>query len=209
MGTDAPSLNSTATGVTLIQRASMDKTDLMAMNYGEQFVTDIYNKLIFLFQRNMDIPRAVVVDGQEILVTKEMIQGNYKARLDIGVDVDFDDRAVAKAQLLLGVAMQMSEKFGWGYEPVYEHLKNLYVSAGVKDIDKYVPNPEQVMAWQMQQLQQQLALAQSAGPGPGGGKPKALPAGAPIPPGAPPDPRNEFGGGMSPAKANAIMGEQG
>lgn len=164
-GTDSDSLNKTATGVSLIQRASMSKIEMIAMAFAELFLVDLYNKLIFLYQRNLDLPKEVVVDGERMQITREMIQGDYRARSDMGLVIDYDDREFSKKMALLQMAGKVAEKFPMLYplQMLYKHVQGVYLAAGIKDPNEYVlPPPQQLRGWMPGMSQQ---------PGKPGGKP--------------------------------------
>jgi hypothetical protein len=210
MGTDADTLNSTATGVSLIQRAALNKVDMIALAFSELFLVDLYNKLIFLAQHNLDKPVPVTVDGETINLTRETIQGDYRARGDLGLDVDFDDRAFQKASGLMELAAKVGEKYPMLFtvEVAREHLRRVFIAAGEKDLSELLPPiPPMYQGWypgkeqteaQTMMAQQAMGQAQAAGqlpttnrPGPpqlagaGAPKPNAIPmAGSPGGPGA-------------------------
>lgn len=144
-GTDADSLNKTATGVSLIQRAGNQKLDMMALAFSEQCLVDLWNKLIKLYQLNLDIEVQVEVDGEVITLDHDMIQGNYYAQSDLGVEVDFDDREFAKSQQLLATAVELVQVMPEAYTPevIYEHIKALYHAAGVRSKERMPVPPSQ------------------------------------------------------------------
>lgn len=212
MGTDADTLNGTATGVSLIQRASLNKMDMISLAFSELFLVDLYNKLIFLAQNNLDKPIEMLVDGRPWTMTRENIQGDYRAEGDLGLEVDFDDRAFQKAQGQLGSLMEVSKTYPMlaPLEVVQEHLKNVYVAAGEKDLGRLLPPiPPEFVGWfpgreeVIMKMAQFIAMQQQGGapapggpPMPGGGGPP-MPGGGPTPMmGAPPMMPQDMGTGI-------------
>lgn len=199
MGTDAETLNATATGVSLIQRASLNKLDLISLAYSELFLVDLYNKIIYLAQQNLDKPVEVWVDGEKIVLTRALIQGDYRAEGDLGLEVDFDDRAYAKAQGQLAAYMQIASTYPMlaPVETTREYLKAVLIASGEKDLTNLLPPiPPMFAGWfpgreqlVMQMMQFQIMQMQMMQGGP------PAPNGQPPSPGAPP----QGGPGMIPS----------
>lgn len=182
MGTDMPQYNKTATAFAGFQRASLNRTDLVALSFAETFLADLYTKVFFLFQRHMDKPRTVKIDGKEIEVTREMLEGDYRAKAEIGIDVDFDDREAAKASAMLQQAMLVAQRYPQLFPPqkMAELVRRVFVAYGEQAVTE------------LMELD-----------------PMALTAPPPGPPGAPPGgPAGLLGPGEIPpdAGADAMMG---
>ena len=150
MGTDGDPNNQTATGISLVQRASFNKIDMIALAFGELLLVDLYNKLIWLYQHQLDRERTVFVKGKPVKITKDKIQGDYRAVSDLGIEVDFDDRAFGKAQALNANMMAMLKvaPMLFPLKQIYAHQEQLYLAAGVKDVGELIaPPPQELENW--------------------------------------------------------------
>jgi len=153
-GTDAgPGGNDTATGIQIVQRASFSKIDLIAMAFSELFLVDLYNKLILLYQKNLDTPVVVSVDGEEVTLTRQSIQGKYTAHSDLGAAVDFDDRAFGQANAQLNMMVSLATAGVYPFAPgaFKEAIKDVFVTGGKAEPTKYLelaaaPAPPQLGA---------------------------------------------------------------
>jgi hypothetical protein len=200
-GTDAPTFNKTATGVSLIQRAAFNKVDLVALAFAELALADLYTKEFFLFQRNLDKPRTVMVDGEPVELTKEKIQGAYRARAEIGLDVDFDDRGFSKAVGLLQQALAVAQQYPMLFPPqkVRELMRRVFTAAGEQHIGELMEMDDAAL----QPLPQLPPQGMPPG-GPGG-------PGVPVPPpdanaGEPPPGRDFVAGAATSQPQDTAMG---
>jgi len=134
--------NTTATGQTIMARASMSKQDTIAMCFSETFQVDLYNKLIKLMQQNLET-LEVMIQGKPMKWTNEQIQGDYKARSAIGMNYDWDDSEFNHAMALEQSAMALAQVYPMLYplRTVYEHRKKVYQAAGVQNINDYISPP--------------------------------------------------------------------
>lgn len=140
-GTDGgPGGNDTATGISIVQRASFSKIDLIAMAFSELFLVDLYNKVIVLYQKNLDLPVIVKVDGKAIELTKKSIQGRYTAHSDLGANIDFDDRAFQQANVNLKMMTDLltAGLYPFAPEAIREALRDVFVAGGKTDPSKYM-----------------------------------------------------------------------
>ena len=134
--------NTTATGQTIMARASMSKVDTIAMCFSETFQVDLYNKEILLMQKNLET-LEVMVQGQPVKYSNEQIQGDYKARSEIGSNYDFDDSEFQKALALEASAHAIAQRYPMLYplQAIYEHRKAVYLAAGKQNIADLLQPP--------------------------------------------------------------------
>ena len=144
-GTDAGSLNKTATGINLIQQAAFTRIDMIALIYAETFMADCYQKIIRLFQKNMIKPEEIMVDGKTVVLTREKIQGDYKVKASLGVEVDFNEREFGKMSAVLDRTIALTQQFPMFYPlgKIYNVVRKWYIGAGIKDPDNFLAPPPQ------------------------------------------------------------------
>jgi hypothetical protein len=133
----------TATGAKIRTNASMWRIDTVSMNYTEQFVAPLHNKLIYLLQANLDEDAEVVVDGKTIVLTKDNIQGPYVCRADFKLELDYDDNKFLKAKALADDAILKAEKYPMLYPlgKIHHAQSQMYVAAGERDPSQYIEAP--------------------------------------------------------------------
>lgn len=141
--------NTTATGQTIMARASMSKQDTIAMCFSETFQVDLYNKLILLMQKNLET-LEVMIQGQAQKYTNDQIQGDYKARSEIGQNYDWDDSEFQRAMALESSALAIAQAYPMLYplRAVYEHRRKVYLAAGIQNVNDFLqPPPPGMEGW--------------------------------------------------------------
>jgi hypothetical protein len=148
-GSETPEASKTATWVTMSNRAALSKEDMISLAFAELFLVPAYNISAYLLKNNME-PTKVIVEGQEVELSQESLKGDYRARAEIGLDVDFDDRAYGKYAGLLQMALQVSKAYPalFPLEKVYALARRLLSAAGEQDPGELVAAPpEQLKGW--------------------------------------------------------------
>jgi hypothetical protein len=187
----------------------MSKQDTIAMCFSETLQVDMYNKLIKLQQRNLET-LEVMIQGQWVQLSNEQIQGDYKARSEIGMNYDWDDSEFQRAMALEASALALAAQYPMLYplSAIYEHRKKVYLAAGVQDINKYLsPPPPGMEGWfpGIEMMGMGLMPPGAGGPGPGGlipppgpgARPDRMPGGPPQIGGAQLQPRGLPGQGRA------------
>jgi len=139
-------------GTLALQRASFSRIDLVVLIFAEVGLKDLYQKTISLIQKNLDRPTTVMVDGLEVHLTPENIQGDYKARSSMGIQVDFNEQEYRRLEMILDRIMSMYEMFPFLFpaEKIYNVLRRMFAAAGFKDQDEMMsPPPPGLRNWFM------------------------------------------------------------
>ncbi len=197
-GTDASSLNKTATGITLISQNSEKRGRMSAMLLGNGPITGIIRDFIFINQkwRNEDPIRLL---GTDIEITPEDLDGEYDIEIDIGVAPGEKQQIAQQFDMMVQFATQAGLQMGV-MEPVHviKMQKRKFATLNINADDLMLSEQEFMARQQQQQMaQQQQAMAQQ-GPPPGmppGGGPGGPP---PEPQGPPPGPPGGGGPPMPP-----------
>jgi hypothetical protein len=162
-GTDSGTLNKTAQGIQMIQAAAMQRIELVARIFAEG-LKDYYQKAALLYQRNMRKPFVTRVNGEDITVTREMIQGEVYARVYMGVEAQIGMAESQRLERMAGT-LQGLEKMApglYGAEQIH-NMAAKYVSAmGYINTEDFL-TPMKVHLDknnQIQQMQQQVAVMQ-------------------------------------------------
>lgn len=160
-GTDASSLNQTATGIQMIQSASMQRIEQVARIFAEG-LKDFYQKSAMLYQKYLTEPFEANVKGRKVQVAPEMLQGEILARVDMGVEAQVGQAESAKLERLAGTLMQFDKAAPGVFGP--EQIHNLAVkytaAMGYMNTEDFVTPIDQFAQKQQQMQQQQAALMQ-------------------------------------------------
>ncbi|GHV45871.1 hypothetical protein FACS1894204_06240 [Synergistales bacterium] len=145
-GTDATSLNKTATGISMIMSASQQREDEIKRNFAETGISELFRFLITLNQRYMDQPQIVRLQNETLEFTPDDITGEFDLSVDASSGVGARD---AKVQALTGylqqmypVAVQMGAAGPEQFVLAGQKLLNLM---GIEDAEKYLSAPQQQM----------------------------------------------------------------
>jgi hypothetical protein len=199
-GTDASTLNKTATGINMIMSASQARQQEIARNFAETGLSELYRFLIELNRHYMDQPQMIRLANNVIEFAPDDLNGEF----DLSVDAESGVGArQARIQVLteymermLPAAMQLGLA---GPEQFALAGQKLLKLGGIEDAEKYVVLPDPMMQ-QQALMQQQMMMAQQQGGMPGAGQQQAgagLPGNA-VPQGGAGQPGPVSVGGASP-----------
>ena len=168
-GTDSGTLNKTAQGIQMIQSAAMQRIELIARVFAEG-LKDFYQKAAMLYQKNMRKPFVTRVNGEDITVTPDMIQGEILSRVYMGVEAQIGMAETQRLERMAGT-LQGFEKMAPGLYTAQQvhNMAAKYVTAmGYIDVEDFIAPQQQhiqknqqiqQMQMQIQQMGQQLAQA--------------------------------------------------
>lgn len=143
-GTDADSLNKTATGASLITQASGKRMKLIARMFGETGVKDLFRNVIYLLSRYNSKPLMLrLANGWANVDPREW---KHQYNLSVNVGLGTGDKNQENAQLQTIAAMQnMCRQSGMGHlvsdRNVYRVAKRLSENAGFKNEGEFFTPP--------------------------------------------------------------------
>lgn len=160
-GTDASSLNQTATGIQMIQSASMQRIEQVARIFAEG-LKDFYQKSAMLYQKYSKEPFEANVKGQKVVVTNEMLQGEILARVDMGVEAQVGQAESAKLERLAGTLTMFNQQAPglFGPEEVHNLAIKYTAAMGYMNTEDFVAPADKFAQGLQQQQQQQQAMMQ-------------------------------------------------
>lgn len=148
-GTDANTLNKTASGISMIMSASQQRQDEIIMNFAETGISDLIRFEIQLNQRYMDQPTHFRLANEYLEIRPEDIRGEFD--LSVNGTTGIADRT-AKNQALMGYLREMypaAEARGLaGPDQFVRAGRRLLKLNGLEDGDEYLvmPTPSDVAA---------------------------------------------------------------
>lgn len=167
-GTDSGTLNKTAQGIQMIQAAAMQRIELIARIFAEG-LKDYYQKAAMLYQRNMRRPFLAKVNGEDVEITPEMIQGRVLARVNMGVEAQIGMAETQRLERMAGTLQRFDQMAPglFGTEQVH-NLAAKYVTAMgyiateefIMPLKEHIAKNEQLQQMQLQMRQMQAQLQQ-------------------------------------------------
>lgn len=165
-GMDADSLNKTARGIMQIQAASQQRTDLMSRVFAETGFRDFFHKCALQYQLYMREPFTVEVDGKQVTITPEMIQGKITTKVNLGIESFAGQTEIQKIQGIWAAIDRVAARFPAISTPQNEHtmLTRYIRSSGFQEVNDFIPPVDAFVQGQqqMQKVQQQMQQAMQA-----------------------------------------------
>ena len=159
-GTDAESLNKTATGISLLQQASEQRIDYIVRVFAETGVSEALRFLVELNQRYIDQPTVIRLKNQMLQVTPDDLRGEYD--IDVNTEAGIGKRQQTIQNLQYYLSQIAPDGMQIGAVTPSEWAKaaqKLLEESGIRDPQSYVLDPE-IIRQQMMMMAQQQALQQ-------------------------------------------------
>lgn len=146
-GMDANSLNKTATGVTLITNASQQRQELIARQYAESFLIEVFRKMLKLVCTHQNKAEMVRLRGQWVEIDPTQWKAEYDMSVAVGLGTGNRDQMIGQLQQLLELDERIVGLQGGldgpllNQENVHEKLKRLVEAMGLKGVERYYMEP--------------------------------------------------------------------
>jgi hypothetical protein len=147
-GTDASSLNKTATGINAIMTASQKREEEIIRNFAETGIRELFRFLVQLNQRYLDQPQIVRLQGDILEFAPDDLNGDFDLSVDAASGIGARD---AKVQVLTAYLREMlpaAAQFGIaGPQQFVMAGQKLLKLMGIEDAEKYLmlPAPQPMM----------------------------------------------------------------
>ena len=155
-GTDANTLNKTATGISLIMKSSAQRINHVIKTISETGVADLYKFLIRLNQTYIDEAQVIRLLDKPLQIQPDDLDGNFDivVNSDIGLGEKEQTTNVLTSYLreMYPFAMQIGIANPGDFSRAAVRLLELL---GWKDAKTFLRSPEEIQQLQMQQMQQQ------------------------------------------------------
>jgi len=170
-GMDSGSLNQTATGIVRIQSAAMQRMELIGRIFAEVGLKDFYSKCVLLYQKYLKKSFIARVHGTEKEVSRDMIQGRVKCRVNMGVTASVGAEEAQKLVQIMAMLFKLHEMFPGLLTPEKVHnLARRYITSyGFQEADDFIASLDEYMEQskaitdqhgKQAQLQEQMMLMQ-------------------------------------------------
>jgi hypothetical protein len=200
-GTDADTLNKTATGISAIMSASQQRVELIARNFAEGGVKDLFYAFAKMNLDFMDQAVAVRLDQEWQIIDPKTINVDFDVNIDVALGTGTRDQMVQHLLAMLDRMITPPYIQSGVFLPqnLYNLLKTVFENMGIKQTDSYLskpPTPEQLAAQQQAQQAQQMVQQAQQGQMPQGGpgaNPQMAQMAAPTNPSGPQNGSGPFG----------------
>jgi hypothetical protein len=198
-GTDASSLNHTATGVSRIMDASQRRQEEIARNFAETGISELYRFLVKLNQHYMDQQQIIRLQNEMIQFTPDDLLGEYDLAIDATSGVAGKEEKIQSLMAYLRDMFPFAMQIGVaGPDQFYQAALKLLKLGGIEDAEKLLVPGDPMFQQAVMQRQQQAQMISAGGAILGLPNPNVNGemAGGPIPNGAE---RNNGGNGANAA----------
>ena len=163
-GLDANSLNKTATGITKIMDASVQRIELQARVMAETGVKPAFQKILMLNQQFMDQTVVIRVFNKPLEISPDDLIGDFDVSVDVGGATSKNETRVQQMMMLIQSSSLMMSTGVMRPQNIYEICKKIMEIWEWKDYDKYLSDPDETaLIQQALQIIQQLSMSMEQG----------------------------------------------
>ena len=162
-GTDASSLNKTATGISLLQQASEQRIDYIVRVFAETGVSEALRFLVELNQRYIDQPTVIRLKNQMLPISPDDLRGEFDIDVNTEAGIGKRQQTIQNLQYYMTVIAPQGMQYGaitpaeWA-----QAAQKLLTESGIRDPQRYVLDPEMIRQQQMMMAQAQQAMQEQA-----------------------------------------------
>jgi hypothetical protein len=161
-GTDANSLNKTATGVSIITQKADMRMKLMARFIGVA-LKQVFAKMLKLAITYQNQDEMVLINGEYIQINPSHFRNDYNLKIKVGLGTGTKEQQVGRIMAMMQ-AMQAGAAMGVvGPEQVAEAIKLLAEANEFKSPERFVKAPEAPQGPSPEQIQQGMEQLQAQG----------------------------------------------
>ena len=164
-GLDANSLNKTATGITKIMDASVQRIELQARVMAETGIKPAFQKILMLNQQFMDQTVVIRVFNKPLEISPDDLIGDFDVSVDVGGATSKNETRVQQMMMLIQSSSLMMSTGVMRPQNLYEIGKKIMEIWEWKDYEKFLSNPgrNRTLIQQALQIIQQLGMSMEQG----------------------------------------------
>lgn len=181
--------SNTASGMNMIMKASTQRIGQIIRTFAETGVGDLFRFLIKLNQKYITQDQVIRLMNEPIRISLDDLNGTLDIDVNIEVGLGEKQQTIQNLQLFLGMLFPQGQSMGvlnpshWA-----RAARKILTESGIRNVDDYVPTPEELEQKAQQQMMQQMMGGMpggglQGGPPPMGGQPQQ---GGPMERGNPP-----------------------
>lgn len=154
----------TATGITKIMDASVQRIELQARVMAETGVKPAFQKILMLNQQFMDQTVVIRVFNKPLEISPDDLIGDFDVSVDVGGATSKNETRVQQMMMLIQSSSLMMSTGVMRPQNLYEIGKKIMEIWEWKDYDKYLSDPnETALIQQALQIIQQLSMSMEQG----------------------------------------------
>ena len=163
-GLDANSLNKTATGITKIMDASVQRIELQARVMAETGIKPAFQKILMLNQQFMDQTVVIRVFNKPLEISPDDLIGDFDVSVDVGGATSKNEARVQQMMMLMQSSSLMMSTGVMRPQNIYEISKKIMEIWEWKDYEKFLSNPDETaLIQQALQIIHQLSMSMEQG----------------------------------------------
>jgi hypothetical protein len=152
-------------GIARLMSQAEKRMDMVARVFAETGFADLLKKAVWLMQRHLTEPFTVEIDGQEVQVAPEQIQGKVLVQPQLMVEQAVGMQQSQKAVQVRDFILATSQRYPALADPVkMHHLSSIFVEGMGFDASQFLPSLQEFTQRTKQisesQMQQQQAMQQ-------------------------------------------------
>ena len=145
-GLDARSLNKTASGINMIMNAANQRIELIARIFAETGFKRFLRLLVEMNLKFIDRQQVVRLLNKDLNINPDDLQGKFDLIVNTGTSGSNKQEQLANLDKMLQITMQVLIPQGLATpKNVYEIVKKLYETMGIKNVDDYITEPQPQM----------------------------------------------------------------
>ena len=154
----------TATGITKIMDASIQRIELQARVMSETGIKPAFQKILMLNQQFMDQTVVIRVFNKPLEISPDDLIGDFDVSVDVGGATSKNETRVQQMMMLMQSSSLMLSTGVMRPQNIYEICKKIMEIWEWKDYDKYLSNPDETaLIQQALQIIQQLGMSMEQG----------------------------------------------
>ena len=161
-GTDATSLNKTATGIRLLQQASEQRIDYIVRVFAETGVSEALRFMVELNQKYIDQAQVIRLKNKMLQITPDDLKGEFDIDVNTEAGIGKRNQTIQNLQYYMtqiapfGLQLQAITPGEWA-----KAAQKLLTESGIRNPQDYVLDPEIIKQQFFMTLQQQIALQEA------------------------------------------------
>lgn len=162
-GTDANSLNKTATGINMIMQAANQRMELIFRICAETGYSKLFRRLVFLNQKFIDEETVIRVTNKNRVVRPDNLEGDMDIIVNSGIGTGPREAELQSLQFLLSTYEKLVASGIATREHVAYVMGKIVSNLGFKNISDFIKTKEEIQLEDQQIAQQQAVVNQLTG----------------------------------------------
>lgn len=143
-GADSNSLNNTATGVSIVTNRSDMRTELIARNFAETGIKDLFQRILQLVCQYQHQKTEFQLNGRWLEVNPREWRHMFDVQINVGLGTNDTQAKIGQIQALMGMQQQLAQAGLVSPQKAYNSATEFVKALGYKDADRFFDNPKEM-----------------------------------------------------------------